>query len=138
VYALPPCLGDGEEEGELARDLRGRGPDTQLLTTFAYHRAPRVFLRLDVPAGRQPQAGLAVRNEQQLTAGVVEDDEVAHQVHRGNIRLAQPVNRGPAGDPLRRGLQMGALQVVPGFDGAEQLQKAGPRLIIMLGEWAGS
>ncbi|MFG2951582.1 hypothetical protein [Streptomyces adustus] len=111
--------------------------DAELLSAFADHRGPWVLTWLDVSAGRQPQARFAVRDEQQLTARVVEDDEVAHQVHRGNVRLVHPVERGSAGDPLRGGLQVGALQAVPGFDGANQLQKAGTRLIVMVGERGG-
>ncbi|MER5472542.1 hypothetical protein ABZX90_39700 [Streptomyces sp. NPDC002935] len=55
-------------------------------------------------------------------------------MHRRNIRFAHPVERGSAGDPLRGGPQMGALQVVPRFDGADQSQQVGTRLIVRDGE----
>jgi len=103
---------------------------TILLTAFADHRGPRVLARLDVSAGRQPQARLAVRDKQELPAQVVEDDEVAHQVRCWNIRPAHPVDRGLAGDPPHSGFEMAALQVVPRFDGADELHEVGTGLIV--------
>lgn len=134
VRTVSPRSGDGQEERTLADDRRRYGLDAQLLTAFTDHRGPRVLTRLDVSTGRQPQTRLAVRDEKQLTTRVIKDDEVAHQVHRRNIRLAHPIDRGSAGNPLCGSLQMGALQVVPRFDGTDKLKKAGTRLVVRDGE----
>ncbi|KUO02574.1 hypothetical protein AQJ67_19020 [Streptomyces caeruleatus] len=107
----------------LAGDRRCHRLDAQFLTAFADHRGPRVLTGLDVSAGRQPQARLAVRDEQQLPARAVEDNEVAHQVRRRDVRLAHPVDRGSAGDPPGGRLQVGALQGIPRFDATDQLEK---------------
>jgi hypothetical protein len=76
-------LGDGHEHGVLTGDWREQCLDAQLLPGFPAHGSGGALRRLDVPASRQPQPGSAMVDQQHISAVMIDQQEVRHQMRRG-------------------------------------------------------
>src|SRR5438046_676840 len=71
------CLRNGQEE-RLRKQKLGR--NLQFFLHFALDRCTRMFIWLDVTTTWQPQAGLAVVNQQQVPASSIKQDKVRNQM----------------------------------------------------------
>ena len=93
---------------------------------------PRVLAVFDVPAGRQPQPGLAVGAEQQLraAAGVVQRDEVADQVLGRDVRRLGPEQRPPGRRPAEDVGLVGCLTRVSRPHSRYQLRDQGADIVV--------
>jgi len=59
-------------------------------------------------------------DQQESHPHLIEDDEVAHQMRRGHVRLARPVHGSAARDPIGGGDQVNAFLLIPGLDAGER------------------
>src|SRR5690349_17469825 len=72
-------------------------------------------------AARQPQTGELVIDEQQLSALLIDEREIAHKMHRRHVGLCRPENRPTRTDPIDRGVAMRPLEVVERLDCRNQV-----------------
>src|SRR5436189_252200 len=79
-----------------------------------------ILSRLDVTAGRQPQPGQAVIDQEHAPVARVGQDRVGHQVPGRRRGLDPAVDVGRAGQPGQHARLMGTLGVVVRLDGGDE------------------
>lgn len=123
MLPLPACSCDRQEERGLTGDCPRDSPGPQFLAALTHDRVPWVLQRLDMAAAGKPQASRAVGDKQRLLTGVIEDHEVADQMHYRDIGLPGSTERSSAGDPLRCHREVPPLLFVPGIDALQHLRQ---------------
>lgn len=123
------------EEERLARAERGmelRGY-AKLLPRLPDDGLARVLARFDMPARRQPQAGLAMITEEQAAAGRVHGDEVDHQVLGRGVRRNGPEELLSRGNPREDAGPVSRLARVAGLDRRHEIRDKSAHVVVWHG-----
>jgi hypothetical protein len=123
VLAGAAGVSDGKEERLFAGDRGGGGLDAEFLLALSLDRVPRKFAGFDMPARRQPETGFAMLDQHHLRPSLVEDHEIAHQMHRWRRRFGGATERCAARNPCLSDGDVTLFQIVPGADVPEEAGK---------------
>ena len=93
----------------------------EFFTRLADDGLARVLAVLDVPAGRQPQPGLAVVAEQQASAGRVDRDKVDDEMLGRCVRRDRPEELTPGCDPVNDVRLVGGFPLIEWLYAADKI-----------------
>ena len=99
--------------------------DAQLFPHLAPGGLGRVLVRLDVAAGRQPQPGVDVVDQEHLAVGGIDRHHVRHQVPRWGRGLDPAEDVIGARKPAQRLRPMGGFEVVGGDEPGDEVMDGG-------------
>ena len=122
MHGLPDATGQGEPEADVHMPHRGRPHrlghreeerlvpgrrvklrgNAEFFGGLAPDGAERMLARLDMPSGRQPQAGQPVIAQQDAPGRPVDEQEIRHQMRRRGERLDPPEDVIGPGQPRQR------------------------------------